>query len=990
MSAGILWSVAFVLQGAAPAAGDYFPPADPRAGGIRDLMLIYLSKDSWPQDDFLPYVAYLGKEPPRKPRDWFYDSFLFLAYGGAPSGTTYIDGPSNKADWEHYLDQLLFREGRALAALETCIADVEQTLGPRPKVPVMLMIPYPSRAQKDFGDVDGDGRTEDLSQPADRRKVVCWCVGEMLGRWKQVRLPHLTLWGFYWMNEGIGPDDEAIVRATADEVHRQGYGLHWIPYYRAPGCEKARELGIDFAVLQPNYAFMEQHGRRAEEQRLSDTARLACRWHMGIEIEMAEIGGRRERDNLWDYLAHGRDEFDGYMRHAVHAYYQGERTIARLCYSDLPADRELYEALYQFAKGTFQRQRQRLAGGYSYRISGGVVPEYPDDGRKLTDGGGASDLATANRLVALAGEAPRIELDQGEPRRIAAVELRVATRGTAAEGLPVNAACPRCFDVAVSTSGRDWQDVGRGYRWNASPSEQMTAGGMVAEFAAVDARFVALTIHQPAGKITLVDELLVEPAASLTDNARCRLSPAPSGADATAGRLLDLCYQPDGSCPDRSVVWAADQQATIELALREPRHLGLVRLHTPQPEAIGQLDVLAQRDGASDWQPIGHATRHGNCWDVEAGAAFTGHLRFVATSQTGERVVLDEVEVYPADNQALGKPYELWPVHPEQYGDPERRKLTDTQLSESGFGDGRMVGWQGQNVEVTLDLGRDCAIDAVRVHSEGGGCGAVEFPPRIDVLVSPDGRAWSWVASLDRPPEKRLVDRPVDHVRLQLGWMSTRFEPVATRFVMLRSAASHWTMFSEIEVLAAGENVAQGRSYHLRPGPASSAPYADTTGKLTDGQYTTSGFSRAVGWQTDRPRVVIDLGLAVAIREVSAHVLGGGPAGVYFPTAMSVSTSTDGLHWEPQQSTTERPPETGRDAAQATLRVRFPPRPCRYVRLEFERRGWLMLDEVEVYGASPQRGESVPSQNATLQSHGTPASAAVRPFCSCLEVGGGR
>jgi len=210
----------------------------------------------------------------------------------------------------------------------------------------------------------------------------------------------------------------------------------------------------------------------------------------------------------------------------------------------------------------------------------------------------------------------------------------------------------------------------------------MTAGGMVAEFVAVDARFVALTIHQLAGKITLVDELLVEPAASLTDNARCRLSPAPSGADAAGGRLLDLCYQPGGSSPDRSVVWATDQQATIELALREPRHLGLVRLHTPQPESIGQLDVLAQRDGAS--------------------------------------------------------------------------------------------GWHGQNVEVTPDLGRDCTIDAVRVHREGGGCGAVGFPPRIDVLVSPDGRAWSWVASIGQSPEKLLVDRPADHVRLEFqrrGWL---------------------------------------------------------------------------------------------------------------------------------------------------------------------------------------------------------------------------
>jgi len=964
MSAVVLWPIAILLLGAESGTGDYFPPADPRAGGIRDLMLVYLSKDSWPQEDFLPYVAYLGKERQKKPRDWFYDSFLFLAYGGAPSGTTYIDGPSNKADWEYYWDQLLFREDRALAGLEACLADVERTLGPRPpgpstaqaaaaktgKTPVILMIPYPSRKQKDFGDVDGDGRSEDLSQPADRQNVVRWGVQEMLRRWNKTRLPHLSLWGFYWMNEGIGPHDEAIVRATADEVHRQGYGLHWIPYYRASGYDRLPELGIDFAVLQPNYAFMEQSGRRAEELRLSDTARRARRWHLGIEIEMAEIGGRRERDNLWDYLTHGRDEFDGYMRHAVHAYYQGHRTIARLCDSDLPADRDLYEALYQFAKGTFQGQRQRLAGGCTYRIQGVAVSEYPDDGRRLTDGCGTRDLATAHRLVGLAGETSRIELDLGEPRRIAAVELRGATRGTAGEGLPASAASPRYFDVAVSATGRDWQTVGRGYRWNALPTEPMTVGGMVAEFAAVDARFVAVTVQQAAGKVTLVDELLVEPPVSLTDNARCRFSPAPADPNAADGRLLDLCYQRGESSGDHSVAWAADQQAAFELQLGEPRHLGLVRVHTPQPESLAELRVLVQADGSSDWKPLGQAVRDGRLWDIDAGAAFGDRVRFVATPQPGRQVVLDEIEVYPAENLAGGKAYELSPAHPEQYGDPERKKLTDSLVSERGFGDGRMVGWQGQNVEVSLDLGRDCPIDAVRVHSEGGGCGAVQFPLRIDVLVSPDGRAWSWVASIDRPPEQLLVDRAVDDTRLQLGWMSVRLEPVSGRFVMLRSAAGHWTMFSEIEILAGGENVAQGCSYHLRPGPASSAPYADTTGKLTDGQYATSGFSRAVGWQTGRPRVVLDLGLAVAVSEVSAHVLGGGPAGVYFPAKMSVSTSTDGLHWEPDQDTAEHPPESGKDAGQATLRVRFPSRPCRYVRFEFERRGWLMLDEVEVYG----------------------------------------
>ena len=961
MSTVATWLVTLVLLSAGPAEGDYFPPGAREAGGIRDLMLIYLSKDSWSQEDFLPYVAYLGKELPRRPRDWFYDSFLFLAFGGAPSGTTYIAGTSNKADWDYYLDQLLFREGRSLAALEACIADVEKTLGTRPagpnaanaevtKVPVILMIPYPSRDQKNFGDVDGDGRSEDLSQPGDRQKVVRWCVDEMLRRWKKSSFPHLTLWGFYWMNEGIGPHDEAIVRATADEVHRRGYGLHWIPYYRATGFDKLPELGIDFAVLQPNYAFMEGHGRRAEEHRLTDTARLARRWHMGIEIEMTAIASRSERDNLLDYLAHGRDELDGYMRHAVHAYYQGQNTIAKLCYSDLPADRGLYEALYQFAKGTFRGQRQRLATGCTYRIQGAAVPGYPDDGRRLTDGCGASGPGMADRLVGLAGETSRIEIDLGEPRRIASAELRLATQGTAAVGLPANAASPRYFEVAVSMNGRDWQTVGRGYRWYASPDEQITTGTMVADFSAIDARFVALTIHQAAGKITLADEVLVELAASLTENASCQLLPSPVDSDAAEGRLLDRRYQRSDSDIDRSIAWGAGQQPSIELNLRGERHLGLVRLHTPQPEAIERLEVLSQVDGMSDWKALGHAVRRGNLWDLDAGAAFTGQLKFVLTPQPGNRVAVDEIEVYPARNLALGSPYELRPAHPEKYGDPDRKKLTDGMVSQRGFGDGRMVGWYGQNVEVSLDLGQDTTIDAVRVHSEGGGCGAVQFPPRIDVLVSPDGRSWSWVASIDRPPEELLVDRAVEQVRLQLGWMSTRFDPVAARFVMLRSAPSPWTMFSEIEVLAGGKNVAEGRRYHLRPAPASSAPYADTTGKLTDGQYTTGGFGRAVGWNTDRPQVVIDLGLAVTVNEVCGHVLGGGQAGVHFPKQMSVSTSVDGRHWEPDQSTAERPPESGHDSAQATLRVRFPSRPCRYVRLEFQRHGWLMLDEVEVYG----------------------------------------
>ena len=47
MIAGTLSLVTFVLLGAEPAAGNYFPPADPKAGGIRDLMLDINNATAW-------------------------------------------------------------------------------------------------------------------------------------------------------------------------------------------------------------------------------------------------------------------------------------------------------------------------------------------------------------------------------------------------------------------------------------------------------------------------------------------------------------------------------------------------------------------------------------------------------------------------------------------------------------------------------------------------------------------------------------------------------------------------------------------------------------------------------------------------------------------------------------------------------------------------------------------------------------------------------
>ena len=107
----------------------------------------------------------------------------------------------------------------------------------------------------------------------------------MLARWQPERYPHLKLWGFYWMNEGVYSEDEQVCKETAAYCRNKGYGLHWSPWFRAGGFERTRELGFDFVVMQPNYAFMNVPVGAvvADEDRLTRNANLAREGGLGVE-----------------------------------------------------------------------------------------------------------------------------------------------------------------------------------------------------------------------------------------------------------------------------------------------------------------------------------------------------------------------------------------------------------------------------------------------------------------------------------------------------------------------------------------------------------------------------------------------------------------------------------------------------------------------------------------------------------------------------------
>jgi hypothetical protein len=416
-----------VLSGAA-ARGDY-ARAERDAGGMRDVMLCYASPDAWSVEHFQPYVAYLDPQS-GQPRDWFFDAWLMLMYGGAPSGTGYMDGPTTKADWEHFLDAE-WAPGRNLEALDTCIGQAAAALGqPARPQPVILMIPYPSAKQTAFGDLGGHGAVADLSRPADRQRAVEWFVDEALRRWQSTPRKYLRLWGFYWMNEGIGEADHALVKQSCAYVHAQGLQTYWIPWFRASGFERWRELGFDVAVMQPNFAFINPPAglRLGDVGRLSENARLARQHGLGVEMELNEgvATTPESRWNLSQYLNHGTPELDDTMAGVARAWYQSSDLIRRLAGSRQPECRQLYDDVFAFHQGTYRARRSSLAAGRPVTVEAPAVAATD----LLTDGAWDSQGLRPGLAVRLAGGSARLVLDLGCIEAVSDLRLHVRDRGS--------------------------------------------------------------------------------------------------------------------------------------------------------------------------------------------------------------------------------------------------------------------------------------------------------------------------------------------------------------------------------------------------------------------------------------------------------------------------------------------------------------------------------------------------------------------------------
>ena len=147
--------------------------------------------------------------------------------------------------------------------------------------------------------------------------------------------------GYYWLNEEIRTVDSALVRQTADAVHRGRFHLFWIPYYGAAGAASWASFGFDQAWLQPNYFFHPE----VPVVRLDTVVSRARAWNLGIELEfnLKMFDQWQFADRLEPYLTLLEDAPD--LRAKTVTVYEGVGGLIRLARSRDAWHRALYQRL---------------------------------------------------------------------------------------------------------------------------------------------------------------------------------------------------------------------------------------------------------------------------------------------------------------------------------------------------------------------------------------------------------------------------------------------------------------------------------------------------------------------------------------------------------------------------------------------------------------------------------------------------------------------
>lgn len=753
----------------------------PAQAGFHHCALIYEAPTRGVAE-LMPYVA--------DEHGWLFDSFLFLRQSTS-KGVSNLEGQTRMPDWQEHFTRW-FGKDRDLAALDETIEQATKRLGPVARRPIMLSIPYPSALVKDFGDVDGDGQSEDLSTPQGQEKVARWYVAEAQRQFAAAGFRHLSLWGLYWMNEGVSDSEKATMRTYSRAIHDAGLRFLWIPWYHAPNWRNWRELGFDVAIMQPNYAFLETHHGNVRRNRLAVNATDAREGGLGVEIELPMTLSIPGSPRLFlEYLRDGAASRYGYQQAAT-AYYLGSQWIEKLAAARDP----LYAALAAYVRGE-------------------TVPE-PDAARNWMVGGksapflGDQDLSVGRPISGAeaafpASQSEALDVFFDEPGEPWTGMIRVEGR---------------------TAGGQAWQPAG----WLLRSSKVADDGRFQVATVPLCGTWTQLRVSFDGETPPNVAELTAQPptlggcTAHLAYRKRYQVYPAEAARYGDDGyELTDGVIPEKGFSSGKTVGWSSLPVA-VTVDLGEVMDIEKAELCLQYDEGAAVFYprsslVMLSTDNPPPGHPNGMGAAPANFAWIAPGAPvidyrrsdtdFDAHIPFVPSRPVRARYVtflaqanvwlmLSEIRVFSGGrNVVLGKPYTLQPAPAAVRGYasyPDDGQLLTDGIVASGFSIGTVYGWSdGKERTIEVDLAREARLDEVTVWSVTGSHAGIYLPSAVKLAVSDDGKTWEDVgaATAGTAPDEPSTACPFT---LKLKGQKARY----LRAVVTPSKG--WSMVSEIQV----------------------------------------------------------------------------------------------------------------------------------------------------------------------------------------------
>ncbi|MCS7032122.1 MAG: DUF4855 domain-containing protein [Gloeomargarita sp. SKYG116] len=353
----------------------YFPPRQTTYNYLQHLVLMYgHASQPWTIADLQFYVAH--QSPSGVWHDWLFDSFLFLNitsrngrdYRADINVGTTMSGegdffavcspqPAGVQEWEELLDFY----AATLRTLDQTIAELLPHI-PTPlphKRNAVLMIPYPHITQTDFGYQGWNFSTQgqNLDRATRQRLAACqWFISELQKRLPRLNYVHIL--GMYWMFETVfrcwDVDDHWLLKELRRFIHQMGWAFFWIPFYSTYNIhllDDYQNYYFDVAFLQPNYMFYQRGVNLAQAAQAAQQrgAGIEMEYYLELDEPIAVQGERQRR--FREYLNGG--VLYGYMTESACAYFLGQRSLERMAVHDDPQEREFYQDIYDFLRGTY-------------------------------------------------------------------------------------------------------------------------------------------------------------------------------------------------------------------------------------------------------------------------------------------------------------------------------------------------------------------------------------------------------------------------------------------------------------------------------------------------------------------------------------------------------------------------------------------------------------------------------------------------------------